>query len=211
MSINGKLGKIEALEKELLRKAADVMAWATSVSLIHLYAVGATNRTVSQSKGFRTLIAEKNFSCAAILLRTQIDTAMRLNGIRFLSDPDTQVGEILSGKITFRRLKSKAGEQMNDAFLRKKLAEEHPWVNAVYEETSDFVHLSFRHLWPAIRSADDETRTLQFVISGEDNPRSDNDYDEICDAFFEASKLTSLLVVALLTAYSPGSGNPTPA
>lgn len=201
MSLEARLSRIEKVEGELLRKGASLMKSGTSVSVMSLYALGAINRTMSQSKGFRALILARNFPCATILLRTQIDTAMRINGLRFLPDPHQGVRDILEGKIILRQMKSITGEKMTDAFLKSKLAEDHPWITKVYEETSDFVHLSFRHLWPSIRSSNDNERTVMFEISGEDASRSDTDYYEVCETFFEISRLTSVLILGLMMAH----------
>lgn len=201
MSLEERLDRIEKIEGELLRKGASLMGPGASVSVVSLYALGAVNRTISQSKGFRALISARNFPCATILLRTQIDTAMRINGLRFLADPHQGVRDILEEKIIFRQMKSTAGEKMTDAFLREKLAEDYPWITKVYEETSDFVHLSFRHLWPAIRSRDDNEQIVRFEISGEDASRSDADYYEVCETFLEISRVTSLLILGLMMAH----------
>lgn len=200
MSLENKLKEVELLEKELMQRGAALMKSGTSVSILHLYVLGATNRTLSQSKGFRTLISGHNFSCATILLRTQIDTAMRINGIRLLPDAEEAIGRVFRDDVIFRQLKAHAGELMTDTFLRNKLSEDYPWVADVYRETSDFVHLSFRHLWPAVHSTDEESRVVTFQISGEDNIRSESDYNEVCDVFFKVSRITSVLIIGLLMA-----------
>jgi hypothetical protein len=56
----------------------------------------------------------------------------------------------------------------------------------VYEQTSDFIHLSGRH---------EKSRTVRFGIGGKDPPRSDETYFEIADTFFEATKVVGLLLL----------------
>lgn len=200
MTLKSRLDKIERLERELISKSAQVLKSGASMFLIDLYLIGAVNRTLSQSKGFRAMIEGRNFPCATVLLRTQIDTAMRINGIRFLADPTESLGEIISGSKTFDKLKSASGVRFTDKYLREELTKEYSWISNVYKETSDFVHLSFRHLSTSISSTDDETGTLNFAISGEDTERSDDQYFEVCEAFFEASKIASTLILEVFLA-----------
>ena len=200
LNLTKRLERIEKLEAELTSKAAPLLSTGTGIGVVDLYVMGAANRTLAQSRGFRAMIESKNFPCAAILLRTQIDTAMRVNGIRYLSDPEAQLRTVLSDEKMFRQLVSSDGKKMTDVFLRERLQEENHWVGSVYHETSDFVHLSFRHLWTSANSLDDDTQTVKFVISGEDAEQDEAAYYDACDAFFQASKLTSLTVLGIFQA-----------
>ena len=87
---------------------------------------------------------------------------------------------------------------MQDVFLRAKLVEEAPWIDPVYEKTSDFVHLSFRPLLSSINQLD-ETGAISFAITGEDQTTNESDYFEVCDAFFDVTKLTGTFILAILT------------
>jgi hypothetical protein len=66
----------------------------------------------------------------------------------------------------------------------------------VYTETSDFVHLSFRHLWTAITQTNDDTRTVHFALSGVDAKRDESDYFEVCEAFCEVSNIIYMILLA---------------
>ena len=199
-SLAERLQAIESLENELLRKGQSIVQSGASISSIDHFVLGAMKRTVSQSLGFRKLVEGWNFSCATILVRTQIDTAMRINGIALLADPEVDVKRIFDGEITFRKLKSKNGKPMTDAYLRERLAENYPWVTQLYEETSDFVHLSFRHLWPTLVRTNDEEQMAYLVVSSEDPKHDEANYYDLADAFFRVSKMTSTLLLALLMA-----------
>ena len=152
------------------------------------------------------MIEEENFPSAAVLLRTQIDTVMRVNGLRYLDDPEDQLREVFEGKKTFRDLvswqKTEKGKaiRMRDSFLRERLQEDVAWIGSVYEQTSDFVHLSFRHLSFSFEGLDDEEQTVSLAITGKDNVEKESAYYEICDAFFQVSKLTSTSILGLLIA-----------
>jgi hypothetical protein len=104
----------------------------------------AIKRTLSQSRAFRQMVENWNFASAAAMVRTQLDTAMRINGIRYLPDVEDNTSRIFNGETTYRKLKATDGTKMTDSFLKDKLAEDHPWVNKLYDDLSDFVHLSFR-------------------------------------------------------------------
>ena len=87
---------------------------------------------------------------------------------------------------------------MQDVFLRAKLVEEAPWIDPVYEKTSDFVHLSFLPLMSSITHLDDATRQIEFAITGEDQMRDESAYYEICDAFTDVTKLIQDLILFIL-------------
>lgn len=203
--LKDRLEKIERLESELLTKAHQVFP-SGSLYVTDMFLFGATQRTVAQSSGFRQLIKARNFASATILLRTQIDTAMRVNGLSLIVNREHDLGLLMAGKLKFNQLKTgkpkdgRKPERLTDAFLRTQLASKYPWINKVYEETSEFVHLSFRHLWAAVAHTDENSRTFRVVINGTGPERDESAYYEICDAFFEASKLTSNIIVAMFMA-----------
>lgn len=204
-SLKQRLGAIEKLEAELVEKAHAILPKG-AINIVDFFILGATQRTLSQSTAFRTLIAARNFPSATVLLRTQIDTAMRINGLRMMANLETDVQRIFKGERTFDRLMSNpaAGggkpERLTDAFLKKKLAEDHPWIEPLYEQTSDFVHLSFRHLFTAITETDPATQIATMAISGTDPKQDESVYYEVCDAFFRVSRLTSMTILGVLMA-----------
>lgn len=190
-----RLARIEKLESEIIRKASSYLQAGGSMSHADFFVLGAVRRTLAQAKGFRELIGARNFPCAAAILRMQLDTAMRVNGLFHVENMGVAAKAVLDGA-AFNTLKDVDGRKMSDAHLRHLLSEQEPWINAVYKQTSDFVHLSGRHLYSSIFDTDDETRTVRFMISGVDSPRPDSVYFEIVDTFFEATKLVGLMTVA---------------
>ena len=199
-SLTERLKAIESLENELLHKSQLIIPPGAPFSSIDFFLIGAMKRTVSQSRGFRILVESWNFSCATILVRMQIDTAMRINGIPLLANPEIDVKSIFDGEIMFWKLKSKNGKQMTDAYLRKQLSKKYSWVKQLYKETSGFVHLSFRHLWPSLVRINDEDQMAYFFVSDEDPKHNEANYYEVVDAFIKVSKMTSTLLLALLIA-----------
>lgn len=205
--LSARLSKLVELEKELSRKAAQILQPGGAMYVVDWFVMGAAQRTFAQSRGFRSMIETRNFPSAAILLRTQIDTAMRINGLRYLDNPEDQLFEVLKGEKSFRNLaswqKTEKGKSilMQDWRLRDWLQEDEPWIGKIYEETSDFVHLSFRPLFASIQNLDEDEGRVDFAITGEDNVKDETEYYEICDAFFEVSKLTCTIILAALLAW----------
>ena len=194
-----RLQRIDRLESELTRKGAAALGESSNLGHADFFIFGALRRTLAQARGFRDLIAARNFPCAAAILRLQIDTAMRVNALSLVDDPDATCKAVLDGE-QFNRLKDRDGKKMSDAYLRAKLAASHPWISPVYERTSDFVHLSGRHFEVSIARTDDATRIAHFQLSGHDPQRPDDTYFEAIDTFFEATKLAGMLMLAFLMA-----------
>jgi hypothetical protein len=195
-NLSERLARIEKLEKEIIRKCAALMKPGTSATCSDFFVVGATHRLLAQARGFRELVAAKNFPCAAAILRMQLDTAMRVNALLLVEDMNDACSQTVVDGVRFNTLKAADGTKLSDAYLRAKLSAKYPWVNSVYEQTSDFVHLSGRHFWSSIVHTDDQTHTAYFFISGGDPPRPDEDYFEIVDTFFEATKLVGTMIIA---------------
>ena len=194
-----RLQRIDGLESELTRKGAVALGESSKLGHADFFIFGALRRTLAQARGFRDLIAARNFPCAAAILRLQIDTAMRVNALSLVDDPDATCKAVLYGE-QFNRLKDRDGKKMSDAYLREKLAASHAWISPVYEQTSDFVHLSGRHFEVSIARTDDATRMAYFQLSGHDPQRPDETYFEAVDTFFEATKLAGMLMLAFLMA-----------
>lgn len=202
-----RLARIEKLEAELLRNVAALFRKRDPINQPDLFMMGALKRTVAQSSGFRDLISTRNFPCAAAIPRLQIDTAMRVNALRLAESRDALCSALLAGQ-RFNTLKGSAGKKMTDAYLREKLAEHHPWITEVYQQTSDLVHLSGRHFYSSISSIDDNTRIVRFLISAQDPPRPEEDYFEVTDAFFEISKVAVMLILGYFNARAEAHAKP---
>lgn len=194
-----RLQRIDRLESELTRKGAAALGESSHLGHADFFIFGALRRTLAQARGFRDLIAARNFPCAAAILRLQIDTAMRVNALSLVDDADATCKAVLDGE-QFNRLKDQDGKKMSDAYLREKLAASHPWISPVYEQTSDFVHLSGRHFEVSIVRTDVATRMAYFQLSGHDPQRPDETYFDAVDTFFEATRLAGMVMLALLMA-----------
>lgn len=194
LTLEERLAKIDKLGEEFTHKLPSLVGSDSEISYCDFFVFGAIRRMLAQIAGFCQLIEAKNFPCAASILRMQIDTAMRINALTIVEDRESMCAAILKGE-HLNTLRALDGKKLSDAYLCAKLTEKHSWVARVYEQTSDFIHLSGRHLYSSIESMDDDTRTVNFSISGVDPPRPESDYFEIVSTFFEATKLISILCV----------------
>ena len=197
-----RLEEIEKMEGSLPKEIAPLVKDVPSLYYTDLYIFGAAHRTKALSRGFRTMIETRNFPVAAIILRTQIDTAMRVNGLTYMDRPEDQMKELFKGKL-FRKLESRERTdknkaiQMHDVYLRSKIVEDVPWMDKVYKKSSDFVHLSSNALFSRYNKPDDSGR-ISFEITGDDPPMDESGYFEICDAFIAVTRHTHLIIISLL-------------
>ena len=179
-TLKDRLDNIKKLERELVQKAQKGLP-SGPMYLTDMFLMGATQRTLAQSRGFRELIEAKNFPSATILLRTQIDTAMRVNGLSLMDDREGNLKRLLENELNFGQLTTgtpKDGgkrERLTDAYLRKQLSMKYPWIDKIYTDSSDFVHLSFRHLWTAVARTDNKTAMAYVAITGGDPERDEFD------------------------------------
>lgn len=184
MSFDNRMSRIELAEGEILKRASKIMRSGGNVYVADLFVLGASKRLIAVSSGFRSLMSVRNFTCAAALLRMQIDTVARLNAFRLVDNPNELCDAVISGK-RFDKQKDRHGRFLKDSYLIQSLDAEFPWVSSVYKETSGFIHLSERHVFATMFNADDQTRSISIQISAEDPERPDDHYFEILDAFHE--------------------------
>ncbi len=195
-TLEERLAKIERFEGELLRKFPQLVRPQSDMYTMQFLLFGALKRTLSHADGFRKHINDRNFICAGTIMRAQLDTALRVNALSLVKDPDQFASDVLAGK-PINKMKDASGHRLTDAHLAKKLTEQFPWVQKVYEELCDLGHFSSRHVFSSVARTDDETRTVHFQVSAKDPKRPDADYFEIVEGFFETMRITGLLMGGL--------------
>jgi hypothetical protein len=200
LSLAQRLAKIEAFEKDLLGQFATMFAADDTLYVTDMFVMGALRRTIAQASGFRRLLSERNFPSAAGLLRMQIDTAMRINALRLVANRDDFCRSLLFENGRFNRSNDARGNRMTDAYLRGRLAEDHPWVSPVYEWCSDYVHLSGRHFYNSVAAMNDDTHTMSLFIGAEDPKRQESDYYEVVESFLGATEIAAGLMLGYLHA-----------
>jgi len=153
-----------------------------------LIAIGAIKRTITVGAGFRLLVREHNYLCAAALLRLQLDTLLRFAALELVDDPHSLIGRILAGE-SIRKIKDRTGKPMTDARLVEHLSARIPWVSRVYKETSGFIHLSDKHMRSPVTGVDDDARTVSFFVHEADVHVGEEHWRELVECFNETTRV----------------------
>jgi hypothetical protein len=173
---------------------AIIVADGEGIYGLDLLAQAVLHRSLMLTSGFADLIEKHNYTCAAPLVRLQIDNALRFFASTLVDDPhDFAVRVVVKGE-RLDRVKDRDGKQMRDWYLKEKLAEIYPWVEDVYDETSGFVHFSHKHFYSSSRLSEDGN--LQFLMPSEPHDAfvSEDDFEEAAFAFNEATKVVLRLM-----------------
>lgn len=197
MTFKARIINIEKIENQILELASALMVSGTNVYSIDLFILGALNRILSVSSGFRKLMDDRNLLCSAALLRMQIDTSARVNALRFVENSDELCRSVIDGG-RFDKHKDSTGNKLRDGYLISKLNKQYGWVAEVYRETSGFVHLSERHIYASMSKLNDETRSIVLSVGASDVDRPDSDYFELLDAFIEANRMACEIFISYI-------------
>lgn len=144
-------------------------------------------RAVSTASAFASLIEQRNMIGARVLLRTQIDSVIRLNAFQLVDDLHGTATKVLQGE-HLRRLKDRTGQKMTDAHLVAMLGKHIEWLPRVYERLSGIVHLSDEFLGLTATAFDEPHRTVTISIS-EIDQLPDASWEEVMQCFLAASHL----------------------
>lgn len=168
-----------------------VKADGGAVYPVDLLSYAVIHRSINLVQGFAYLIEKRNFICAAPLLRLQLDNCLRFSAVFLVSDCHEFATQVLKGR-PVRRMKDKSGALMNDSYLVKKLAVDHPWVERVYTRTSGYIHLSETHFYNTLipqTQAAQEKGVQAFHIGPGDSFETDEVYEEATEAFVETTRV----------------------
>jgi hypothetical protein len=150
-TLGQKLAKIEQADDHLRQHFVREMREDPSIYMSDLIIFGALKRTLALSDGFRGHILNRNFTCAAALMRLQLDTALRLYAADLYGDTEEYARAVFDGK-PVDKLRDKRGKRLTDAYLADRLSEQYPWVKRMYQNLCEFVHLSNRHFFSSVAS-----------------------------------------------------------
>ncbi|HBP1971184.1 TPA: hypothetical protein L5W26_004442 [Pseudomonas aeruginosa] len=153
---------------------------------LDLLAVAALNRSLSNSSAFTQMVRAQNYLIAASLVRLQLDTFLRFYASYLVSDPHEFATSVLAGT-EVRKLKDRSGTPMTDRHLVDSVASEFPWVPGVYKSTSGFIHLSDKHIYSAIQSAQDDG-TLSMLIGSDPDRFPSELWIEMAEGFVAATE-----------------------
>ncbi|MCZ7502758.1 hypothetical protein [Agrobacterium sp. ST15.13.015] len=197
--------RLNDLKKALLQDkdlVASLLPGQSNFSTVTLFLLAALQRIDSNVAGFQAMVASLNYPVACAILRLQIDTAMRVNGLRLMADPHDGTMKLLSGE-RYDRIRPKKGDKLRDAVLLNSLNAEYDWIKKVYERTSGMVHLSGMHIHHSFNHStgvknEDGSLSIEMAI-GPNNPNVPAElYDEICAAFVHVSMIANEITVTRL-------------
>jgi len=117
---------------------------------IDLVMIAAMARSYSLVDGFISVFDSWNPIVAAPLLRMQIDSLVRVAYMATVPNAEAVARHIIGGE-DFRTLKDAEGKTLRDYRLLEHAAKAHPWIAAVYEATSGWVHFSPAHFRVAVK------------------------------------------------------------
>jgi hypothetical protein len=187
-SADSALKKLSILDNKQLDMLLRMLnAYQSKFYPVDVLAVAALNRSTALCKGFYGLIEQKNFICAASILRLQLDNAFRFASVFLVSNPHAFASSIMNGK-RIGDFKDKSGKLMTDGYLVTQMSKKYPWITKVYETTCGYIHLSDQHILHAIESRkDDETFVLK--MSATDEHLAEESFVEAIEAFCAATEV----------------------
>jgi len=197
--------RLDDLKKAFLQNkehVASLLPGQSNFSTVTLFLLAALQRIDSNAAGFQAMVASLNYPVACAILRMQIDTAMRVHGLRLMADPHDGTMKLLSGE-RYDRIRPKKGDKLRDAVLLNALNAEYNWIKKVYERTSGMVHLSGMHIHHSFNHSTsvrngDGSLSIELAI-GPNNPNLPVElYDEICAAFVHVSMIANEITIARL-------------
>ena len=188
------LAEVETDEKQLIETAAGMLqAYGGALYGFDFLATAALNRSLALCSGFRALIRERNLICAGALLRLQLDIALRFSAGFIVDRPHDFAIEVLGGK-QINMINDRDGQRMTDRYLVTRMAKEHPWVKAVYEGASGYVHMSDIHIQSTLEMIDSETGIIGIKVSDHDQSASNDFYIDMIKTFRQCTRILLLHV-----------------
>jgi hypothetical protein len=183
------LQKLKCYEKTHLKLHEDMFsgrrgAWYE----LDFLAVATLNRSLCLTTGFCTLIKARNFIAAVPLLRLQLDNLMRFSAAWLVDDPHGFAREVVNGT-RIKDLKDRSGERMHDSYLKKICVKDYPQVSGLYENASDYIHLSNKHVFNAIQASKTGDGKFTAKVSAEDEYIPDETYLEAIQLFDATTKV----------------------
>lgn len=149
---------------------------------------GAVKRNLSLTAAMRSMVESWNMVCSRALLRLHIDTSLRYSAAWMVAKPHEFAAQVLGGE-RIDRMKDREGKRLTDAHLVAVRSADYPWLPAVYERLSGYVHFSGSHIFDSIGSLNDESRTVQFEITDTDLKFPEASWVEVLECFRDATEM----------------------
>lgn len=203
-----KLKELEKLQLEHPGKAM-LMLKADNSALfpLDLIAFSVFKRSMSLIAGFCLLIRQKNFICAAPLIRLQLDNALRFFATTLVKEPHKLAMEVIDGAHINKFTDEKTGKNLYDNYLVDKLNGLGPqfgWVSRLYSNSSGYIHLSEKHFFNLISFKENDTMKFSAIIGADDSLITLEDRLEAVEAMIK----TTMVVMFLLDSWTFNKNNP---
>lgn len=182
--VESTLTSIESASEEIASVSGEIMrAYGGLIYMNDMLVTATLHRALCLVRGFVDLVRSRNFLATAPLLRLQLDNSLRIYAVSLVDDPNNVIRRILSGE-RIDRMKDRNGRRMTDKYLRDGISRVRPWVGPMYEDASEYIHLSGKHVF---HSWNFEEQTM--TVSGEDFTVDDEDYLNLLNSFQKATDL----------------------
>lgn len=190
-AVESLLSELEADAERMRKVMIEVVVPVGSPMLpLDFLAFAAAKRHASTTSAFIAMVRSWNMVIARALLRMHIDTSLRFSAAWHVAEPHTFATQILKGE-RIDKLKTRTGARLTDSHLVQLHKDKHPWLPAVYEHLSGYVHLSGSHIFDSIEGLGEEEgdRTIQFLVSDQDLKFPEFSWIEILRCFREATSI----------------------
>ncbi|MBK9130520.1 MAG: hypothetical protein IPM20_02585 [Gammaproteobacteria bacterium] len=152
---------------------------------LDMLASAAVKRSMSLCSGFASLMRDKNYTCAASLLRLQLDSCLRFFAAFIVENPHDFAYAVFKGT-PIRKMKDRNGHLMTDRYLVDSLGKKYEWMPRVYDATSGFIHLSERHIFTAFQAKEGE-RNVGLTVGAKDDDIPIELWIELAHGFLAAT------------------------
>lgn len=153
---------------------------------LDLLAYAALKRNLSSSSAIILLVENFNLLAARSMLRVHIDTALRFAAAWHVHSPHEFASAVYGGE-RIDKIKDSEGKRLTDARLVELLSPQHPWLSAVYENLSGYIHFSSSHVAASVTSLNDETGEISFLFGKRDEHYLPFSWVEMLECAHEAT------------------------
>jgi hypothetical protein len=151
-------------------------------------AYGAIKRNLSTAKALTLMVVTWNMVCARSLLRVHIDTSLRFSAAWLVTNPHDFASQVVKGT-RIDKLKDSKGNRLTDAHLVATRSTEHPWLPAVYESLSGYVHFSGSHVYDSIADLEADTGVFSIEVASTDHKYPAFSWIEVLECSREATAM----------------------
>lgn len=194
-----RIARIRSFDARLQRLPDETYAplggWLADVEW---YSLSAVVKTSSDIHAFCTMIENRNTIAAGSVLRSQLDTAMRIFGLTLVEDVEAAGAHLMNGgKYSDLRHRPNRKQQLRDGYLSEQISARYPWVRSAYVDACESVHLTHRTIKHKMKMLGG---MIFFNLSGLDHISVEEDaYYHLSDTFYIALEMTTELLQEFLS------------